>query len=138
VTDLQTGIYKSTTYHQDFPYVGLVDSATKTLGGQMLNQTTSTYQVRNSNEGAWVSAPTVAAAPYRVSLASSYDASWDLDGTWASSLYTAYQYDAFGNPTQIAAWTGDGASKMTVNTYSNDTVNWFLGRLVRATVTSSQ
>ena len=32
--------------------------------------------------------------------------------------------------------TPDGFSKTTTNTYTNDTTDWFLGRLTNATVTS--
>jgi hypothetical protein len=49
---------------------------------------------------------------------------------------TSYQYDAFGNPTQIAVSATEGHTKTTTNTYTNDTANWLLGRLTNATVTS--
>jgi hypothetical protein len=50
---------------------------------------------------------------------------------------TTYRYDAYGNATQVAASTPDGFSKTTTNTYTNDTTNWFLGRLTGASVTST-
>lgn len=53
------------------------------------------------------------------------------------TVTTSNQFDGFGNPTQITVSTGDGFAKTTTNTYSNDTTNWFLGRLLRATVTST-
>ena len=51
-------------------------------------------------------------------------------------MTTAYQYDAYGNVTQMTVSTPDGASKTTVSSYTNDTVNWLLGRLTGSTVTS--
>jgi Insecticide toxin TcdB middle/N-terminal region/Salmonella virulence plasmid 65kDa B protein/FG-GAP-like repeat len=138
VTDVQTGIVKTTNYRQNFPFIGLVDSATKTLNGLTLNSTSSSYSVINASGGTSLSAPTWAYAPYRVTLWQSYDASWDLDGSPIPAMAAEYEYDAFGNPTQISTWTGDGASKTTVNTYTNDTTNWYLGRLTNAQVTSSQ
>jgi hypothetical protein len=60
----------------------------------------------------------------------------DLDGTALPSVTTTYQYDAFGNPTQVVASTPDGFSKTTANTYTNDATHWLLGRLTRASVTS--
>jgi hypothetical protein len=64
-------------------------------------------------------------------------ASFDLDGTTIPPVTTTYQYDAYGNATQVAASTPDGFSKTTTNTYTNDTTNWFLGRLTGASVTST-
>src|SRR5262249_7845852 len=139
VADPQTGIVQTTAYRQDFPFTGLIDAAAKQTSSLLvLNQTVSTYQVLNNAGGSSVSTPTTSSAPYRVQLSQSIDQSWDLDGSAIPHLATTYQYDAFGNATQIIAATPDGASKTTVNTYFNDTTRWFLGRLTSATVTSSQ
>ena len=51
-------------------------------------------------------------------------------------MTSSYQYDAFGNATQVTVAASDGSSKTTTNTYTNDAVNWLLGRLTAATVTS--
>jgi hypothetical protein len=133
VTDLQTNIVQTTTYHQDFPYLGLLGSTTKTLSTQMLNQTTNSYQFSNAS-GTTSIGPT--SAPYKVSVSQSVAQSSDLDGSAMPTSTTTFQYDAFGNPTQVVASTPDGFSKTTANTYSNDTANWYLGRLTRAAVTS--
>lgn len=48
--------------------------------------------------------------------------------------------DNFGNPTLITATTTGGGETFvttTTNTYTNDTANWFLGRLTRAEVTNT-
>ncbi len=60
----------------------------------------------------------------------------DLDGTAFPSVTTTYQYDAYGNAIEVTASTSAGFSKTTTNSYSNDEINWLLGRLTRATVDS--
>ena len=75
-------------------------------------------------------------APYRVSLAQNVSSGSDLDGSALPTVTTANQYDAFGNATQVVVSTPDGFSKTTTNVFTNDTTNWYLGRLVGASVTS--
>ena len=103
----------------------------------MLNQVTSTFQLTNAAGAATLSTPSNTTAPYRVSVAQSVASSFDLDGSVIPPVTTAYQYDAFGNATQVVSSTSDGYSKATTSTYTNDTINWFLGRLSTATVSST-
>jgi heme exporter protein D len=133
VTDLQTGIVQTTTYRQDFPYLALMGSTTKVLGTLTLNQTINSYQFSNAG-GTTNIGPTN--APYKVSVSQSVAQSSDLDGSAMPTATTAFQYDAYGNATSVVSSTPDGFRKTTTNTYSNDTANWYLGRLTRATVTS--
>jgi hypothetical protein len=137
VTDLQTGIVHTTSYRQDFPFVGFVASETKVLGTPTLNQATNTYQFSNASGAASVSTPSNTGAPYRVSVSQSVASSFDLDGSVIPPVTTTYQYDAFGNATQVTTSTPDGFSKTTTSTYTNDTTLWYLGRLTTATVTST-
>jgi hypothetical protein len=137
VTDLQTSIVATTNFRQDFPYLGLTASGTSVLGTQTLNQTTNTYQFSNASGAGTISTPSNTSAPYKVNLLQSVMASFDLDGTTIPPVTTSYQYDAYGNATQVAASTPDGFSKTTTNTYNNDTTHWFLGRLTGASVTST-
>jgi hypothetical protein len=137
-TDLQTNVVATTNTRQDYPYIGLTASATKTLGTLTLNSTINTYQFSNASGAATVSTPSNASAPYRVSVAQSVASSSDLDGTAMPVVTTTSQYDAYGNPTQVVTSTPDGFSKTTTNTYTNDATNWFLGRLTGATVTSTK
>ncbi|MEM9988766.1 MAG: hypothetical protein AAF723_04530, partial [Pseudomonadota bacterium] len=65
----------------------------------------------------------------------------DLDGSVFPKVTTDYQYDNFGNATQVKVETyepnhPDYAVKTTVSTYSNNTSKWYIGRLATATVTS--
>ena len=126
VTDPQTGIVHTTNYLQTFPFTGLVDNETKVLGSAVLNRTVDTYGLSSSG------------GVYQVSLTQAVANGADLDGSGLPTVTTTYQYDAYGNPTQIVVSTPDNYSKTTVNTYTNDTVNWYLGRLTNAMVTSQE
>jgi hypothetical protein len=134
VKDLQTGISDTTTYRQDFPYIGLVASTTRTVGAQTLGQSTNTYQFSNAGGAASVGTPSSSSAPYRVSLSQNISGGADLDGSALPTVTTANQYDAYNNATQVVISTPDGFSKATTNTYVNDVTNWYLGRLIRASV----
>jgi hypothetical protein len=136
-TDLQTNIVHTSNFRQDYPYIGLTASETKVLGTVTLNSVTNTYQFSNASGDTTVSTPSNTSAPYRVSVSQSIAASSDLDGTALPTVTTTSQYDAYGNPTQVVTSTPDGFSKTTTNTYTNDTPNWFLGRLTGASVTST-
>jgi hypothetical protein len=125
VRDEQTGLEQVTTYRQDWPYTGLISSVVKTLGAVELNRVENTFV-----------ADSLAGIRKYVKLSQSVEQSRDLNGTVLPTVTTTYQYDAFGNATQTVVTTGDGYSKTTVNTYTNDEVNWLLGRLTRKTVTS--
>jgi hypothetical protein len=133
VKDPQTGITDITNYLQSFPYLGLVGSTTRSSGTQTLGQSTNTFQFTNVNGTTTISP---SSAPYQVSLSQNVSSGSDLDGSTLPSVTTANQYDTLGNATQVAVSTSDGYSKTTNNTYTNDTTNWFLGRLTASTVTA--
>jgi hypothetical protein len=136
VKDQQTLIEQATNYLQSYPYIGLVDSRVKKRGSATLNQTQNIYQMLNAASGTTLSTPNLTSAPYRVQLQQSVESSWELNGTALPVATTTYQYDAYGNATQVVVSTPDGYSKTTTNTYTNDSANWLLGRLTRAQVTS--
>jgi len=136
-TQLETGITGRTDYRQDWPYLGLPSLTTKSLPNRTLSQTTYTYGCMD-----FVSASTsdCIVAPNRryynyVNL--NLEQNWDLNGVAFPSTTTTNQFDSYGNATQVTVTTSDGYSKTTANTYTNDTTNWLLGRLTRATVTST-
>jgi hypothetical protein len=124
-TDLQTNIVKTTTYRQDYPYIALVANETQSLGASTLNTTNNAYGFT-----------ALGGTRYQVFLTQSQASSDDLDGSALPTVMTSYQYDAFGNATQVMVSATDGHSKTTANTYTNDTVNWLLGRLTNASVVS--
>jgi hypothetical protein len=145
-TDEQTSIQQVTEYRQDYPFVGMIASITKTHlspnGNVELSTITNTY------------APPVNLGGTRnfVFLQQSLQSGNDLDGSPLPATQTHYQYDTadtpfYGNVTTVQVETGhldgtgafvsDGFSKTTNNTYTNDAVNWHLGRLTGASVTST-
>ena len=131
VNDLQTGVVQTTNYRTDFPFVGLISSQTKTSGSVTLNSTSNTFA--DSSEGTGTDG-----VPYNfVSLSQSVVTSNDLDGTAMPTSTTAYTYDSYGNAATVNVSLSDGSSKNTTNTYTNDTTNWFLGRLTNTSVTST-
>lgn len=145
-TQVETNITSRSEFRQDWPYVGMPSLVRKTLpgagNGGVLNSTTSTYGCEDfdATSGCQV-APGKRYFPY---LSQAAEASWDLNGTAMPTVTTTQSVDCastpttcYGNVTQITVSTGDGYSKTTTNTYTNDPANWILGRLVRAVVTSS-
>jgi hypothetical protein len=126
VKDEQTGVEQVTTTRQDYPFAGLVSSREKKLGSQLLNRSTNTYAATDLGG--------TRRYPY---LTTSLEESWELTGAALPAVTTTYQYDAWGNATQVGVSTGDGHAKTTNNTYSNDAANWLLGRLTRSEVTST-
>ena len=57
-------------------------------------------------------------------------------GDLLSETTTTYTYDSYGNVTQMVSTLGD-ITTTTVNSYTNDTNNWILGRLTSSTVTKT-
>ena len=137
-TDPQ-GITSSTTFRQDWPYVGLPSGARKTVpsGGNngLLSEVNNSYACINTQTGQ--SCVVAAGNVYFPYTSQSVENSWDLDGSGLPSVFTMTgSYDNYGNAGQIMVSTSDGHVKTTTNNYTNDTANWILGRLVRSQVTS--
>ncbi|MRR52172.1 MAG: hypothetical protein EG825_14905 [Rhodocyclaceae bacterium] len=139
-TQVETGITSRTEYRQDWPYVGLPSLVKKLFPGGgnagVLSQTSSTYGCLNpANGNACVVAFGNRYFPY---LSQSIESGWDLNGAALPVVTTSNQFDSYGNATQVTVSTGDGYSKTTTHTYSNDTANpnWILGRLLRSQVQS--
>ncbi len=126
VTDLQTNIKQTLTFRQDYPFIGFVSEDKKTLSGSMLNDRDITYAATNLGG--------TRRFPY---ISQSVEASNDLNGAAFPTVTTNYTYDSYGNALTVSVSTPDGAVRTTTNTYSNDTANWFLGRLLNATVSST-
>lgn len=132
VTDPQTGLQSTITYRQDYPYTGLPSRVDRSSGATLLGRVDNTY-----------ASTALGGSRYFVYLSQGDETSHELDGAFVTKFRTVNQFDAYGNPTQItvsslkADDTAEGYSKSTANTYTNDAVNWILGRLTRAAVTST-
>jgi hypothetical protein len=125
-TDQQTGIVDVANYLQSYPYIMQQSVDTKSLGSTILGQTINIY-----------GANALGGTRYQVLLNQTLTAGFDLDGSALPQTTTSYTYDAYNNAKQIAVSVNDGSTKTTTNTYTNDTTNWFLGRLVNSSVTST-
>lgn len=124
--DLQTTITRTRLYRQDYPFIFLVEGEFSTFWSQILNTVTNTY-----------SSTALGRTRYQVFLNQSVTGGIDLDNSPLPVITTSYQYDIYGNATQISVSTADGTNKTTINTYTNDATNWLLGRLTSSIVTSS-
>jgi hypothetical protein len=123
--DPNKNILETTNFRQDYPYIGLVASQTRTQGALTLSTATNSYTT--TNLGGTRNLPL---------LSQSIEAGSDLDGTALPTITTSYQYDSYGNKTQIAASRSDGSAKTTNNSYSNNATSWILGRLTATSVTN--
>lgn len=151
--ELATGLVNYTEFNQDFPFIGMAMKNETNLYAEKLSEYTSSPPrltkrttvvpgCKNPNDGtACVVRPGARYFPYVVS---SKEESWDLNGTAYPALNTLTEYGLdeqglfFGDPTQITTTIEGGGSKTTLNVYyPADTINWILGRLKRATVTST-
>jgi hypothetical protein len=149
--ELSTGIETRTEYLQDWPYTGMpVKSETRLAGygnAGLLKRATSTPACKiPQNAAACSNSPGNRYFPH---IASSVEESWEPNGGLALPTVTSStQYginpgdsQLWGDPLSITVSTNDGASKVVVNEYDPANVtagNWILGRLKKATVTSSK
>lgn len=160
--ETQTNLESYTEYRQDFPYVGMPYKTELRLSGfgnnGLMKRTRTEVQCLapatgaacviqqrcdlSTNASACAAAANARYFPY---VASSTDQSWDLNGAPYPATKTASAYGLntgdgkfYGDVAQVSAGISDGSSKVTVNEYWNaDSANWILGRLKKATVTST-
>jgi len=139
--DEQSRMEQVTDFLQSYPFTGMTATVRKRyypVGGSpiVLGQTTNYFESVSLNDG----------KNTYVRLKQTIEQAWDLAGDTAATavqgvqlptVTTNYAYDDWGNTTQVTVSTGDGYSKKTVNEYVNDSANWRLGRLMRATVTNT-
>ena len=133
--DEQTGIETVTDYRQDFPFIGAVEaSETRLADGTRVRTLANTWTETPLN-GGLTRFPHVSTA-----TAAGYEINDGPGNAPVATATTATLYDDFGNPTRVTAATsgaGETFETVTDNVYGNDTVNWFLGQLDRATATST-
>lgn len=132
-------VCNQTRYTQDYPHQGLASTVLKFVK----NATTTPYLNLVSNTWSYGTNAAWGAAYHVPQLTQSQEISYELasggavQGAGVTSVLTTNAYDLYGNPTVITVTPAGGFSKTTTNTYVNDPVNWFLGRLTGATVTST-
>lgn len=154
--DQASGLITRTYYRQDWPYLGAIDKIGKGTGvnGAWSDLGLTTYQYAcTATDGAGISAAcsgaTVKPGSRYVVYPSQFDEqAWDWDGATTFIALpikrTTQQQDAWGNVTNLKVETltpsaqATGYSQTTVNTFAPaDTTNWFLGRLLKSTVTAT-
>ena len=133
VSQVDPDMNSTTFFRQDYPYIGLPCQTEKkiTSTNTLIGASQLTYANTLLTAGTAVSQ-----FPY---LSQSVEQNFELinSGTPINTTTTTNQYDTYGNATQISVNSGDGYIKTTTNVYNNDTTNWFLGRLLKSTVTST-
>ena len=161
MVDLQSGVRTTTTYRQDFPYIGLpLRTEVKTSSGKLLRSAQNTWKLKgylsawnarsvtsgtNTDTG---NARPGSLQPYiETSVEEIYDLPATTDGTETAgakltTVTTVTAVDAWGNPTNITATTQDHANtkrfrQVTANTYGATSDSWSkqFGRLSATTVT---
>ncbi|WP_310796360.1 FG-GAP-like repeat-containing protein [Herbaspirillum huttiense] len=141
IKQLESGLTSYTEYSQDWPYTGLPVLDKKMLAnggnGGVLSQTTTSYGCNDPSASSTTACTIAPGKRYFVYAKQSVESSWDYNGTALPVITTSSEYDNWGNATKVDVTTDDGFKKSTVNTYVNDSVNWYLGRLQRSSVTST-
>jgi len=134
---LPSGVKVKSEYRRDWPYAGLPSRVTRSSGSVVLSEVTNTYGCMNPATGG-ASCTVAAGNRYFPYVAQSVEVPKDLNGSVFPTVTTANAApDQYGNFLTITVSTSDGFSKVTTNTYTNDTTNWFLGRLTRSSVQST-
>eukprot|EP00457_Paulinella_chromatophora_P000067 gb/GEZN01000067.1/.p1 GENE.gb/GEZN01000067.1/~~gb/GEZN01000067.1/.p1 ORF type:complete len:2504 (+),score=80.67 gb/GEZN01000067.1/:509-8020(+) len=68
---------------------------------------------------------------YRVGMVFSVQRKIDLDGSFHGETNTSYEYDEFSNPTKVVEIINDGLeiiTRITINTYWNNSSAWIIGQ----------
>lgn len=132
-------ILSTTTYSQTWPYVGLPLQILKTTPSSSetsnrISQVDNTLACMNPANGG----STCNGGYHFPYVQQSLESTWDLNGTQLPVVTTTNgSVDQYGNIGTIAVTASDGYGKSTTNTYSNDTTNWLLGRLVKTVVVAT-
>jgi hypothetical protein len=146
--DVPTGLVSRTYWRQDFPFAGQIDTSgkgTSPASWNNLGRTINQYTFDNFS-GDCLIQPGRRYFVY-ASLVDSID-NKDLTatgqvGAGLAGSRTTQVMDSWGNPTRVVVQTlkpdntASGYNSVAANTYANDIGNWYLGRLLTNTTTSS-
>ena len=145
------GLHTHTEYQQNYPYTGQVSRSQQLFDNGTPDDTTDDILLSDM-QASFNSITTHPGIETLNNLGPIFSYSdlitkynYTLQGDLVTQVETQQSYDNFGNPTEIAVNTTgkdyDGNvetyTTQTVNTYTNDDSNWFLGRLIRADVTQT-
>ncbi len=132
VTDETTGISQTIFYQRDYRYLSTKVKRTeqRLADGTLIAETDNLSELKDYGNGVHFSR-------IKQSTEKKYEAAGPNKGQLITTTVTSNQFDDFGNPTRIDVDHGNGYTETTVNTYTNDTVNWILGRLTQAAVTKT-
>ncbi len=159
--DEQTEILTTTTYNQTYPFTGQVDSSVTRLDSgavvDLVKEVESSYAsltiFDGSNPDPALKQPSVLFPYADSSTSKAYEISridaqsQQVSGFLVSTTTTSSTYDNFGNATDITQTVTDETSGATAgqvfstqiaSVYTNDEVNWILGRVTSTTVTKSR
>jgi RHS repeat-associated protein len=122
------GIMSTTTYRQDYPYVGLpAQMDVQQPNGGLLSRTLTTWGAYSYGGGRYF--------PYALSTTAS---SYELNGALITSATTVNDtLDSYGNIGRTTVTHSDNHKKTVLTYYDNDTANWRLGRPTSIQVTST-
>ncbi len=138
---VETGLTSYTEYQQSWPYTGLPSLVKKSLAGGgnngVLSQITNSYNCNDAASTTVTPCVVGAGKRYFVYANQSVESGWDYNGAVLPVITTKTEYDTWGNATRVDVSTSDGYGKSTINSYSNDSNNWYLGRLLKSSVTSA-
>lgn len=147
--DVATGLTRRSYFLRDFPFAGLLSKTQLGTSSILPLRSRTTYQYGCKDfAGGCLVGPGKRYLTYPNDV---YDESWEYIQTSASTFNvlampptrTTQALDDFGNALQIKVETFNpggspsGYSKTTENVFVNDTTKWWLGRLLRSTVTSA-
>jgi hypothetical protein len=137
------GLKNIQTYRQDWPYVGLPSQLKRTRADNgIISQVDNTFTCKDFDADPDV-CTVVAGKRYFPYVSQSDEVVNDLNGAFINKSRTTNAFVIWGNATQIVVTTlnsdgtASGYTKTTTNTFTNDSTNWILGRLTRATLTST-
>jgi len=131
-TVVGSGISQTTFYKQDYPFVGLPLQVEK----RRIDNSNLLAATQNNYKHTITGTQTDNQVIYTY-LEKSVDQTYDLNGSLLLNSTSEFSYDDYGNVLSIKLTSNDGVLKNTVNTYYNDPVKWFLGRLIRSQITTN-
>ncbi len=132
-TNVETGIETQTDFHQNFPYIGQTVSSKTNINNAPVSEAINTFNAQEE-EGLGL---------VFVYLEDSITKQFDVNtGELLTTVTTENTFDNFGNPVSTLETTVDEGvgshTTATLNTFTNDTNKWLLGKLTQSVVTKSK